>query len=93
MLAVVLADFVDRDDIRVIESGGRFGFRVKSLYQGGRGQLAGENHFERDRPIKANLPRAVDHAHPTAVDFLDQFIVAEVTDRSITRACTFAFKL
>src|SRR5262245_59840971 len=53
MLAAVLADFIDRNDVRMIKPGGRFGFGVKTLYGGRRGQLPRENHFERDGTIEA----------------------------------------
>src|ERR1051325_1726415 len=80
MPAVVLADFVDGHDVRVIQPRRRFGFRVKTLLQRRRGQLPGENHLQCDGPIEAYLPRAIDDAHPTTRDFFEQFVIAEITD-------------
>ena len=42
--------------------------------------MSGENHFERNRTIEAYLPRAIDHPHPTARDFLKEFVIAEITN-------------
>jgi hypothetical protein len=51
VLALVLVNLVDRDDVRVIEVGGRFGFGAKTLHVLWRGKLACENHLQRDDTI------------------------------------------
>ena len=51
VLALVLADFVDRNDIRMIEIGGRFGFGAETLDFNSRGQLARANHLQRNGPV------------------------------------------
>jgi hypothetical protein len=53
---------------------------VKTLLQCERGQLPGHNHLERDGPIQAHLSSAINHAHPTAGDFFEQFVIAEIAD-------------
>jgi hypothetical protein len=45
MLAFVIADLVNGNDVRMIKPGCRFGFRVKTLLQCERGQLPGQNHL------------------------------------------------
>jgi hypothetical protein len=82
MLAVVLADFVNGNDVRMIETGGRFGFGVKTLLQCERGQVPGQNHLERDGPIQAHLSSAINHAHPAAGDLFEQFVIAKVANMS-----------
>ena len=49
MLALVLADLEDRHDPRMVEVGGRLGLGVEALDVGLVGELAGEDHLERDR--------------------------------------------
>jgi hypothetical protein len=85
MLAFVLADFVNGNNVRMIKPGRRFSFGVKALPQCGCGQLSGENHFECDGPIEAHLPRAIHNAHAAACDFFDQFIVSEVINNPLAR--------
>ena len=51
-LPVLLADFVDGDEVRVIEMCRGRGFRTKSRQIGRRRELAAQNHLERDRPPK-----------------------------------------
>jgi hypothetical protein len=75
------ADFVDGNDVSVIEPGGVLGFGAKALEVGGRGQFAGANHLQRDGAIEADLTRPIDDAHPTAGDFVEQFVVAEPPTR------------
>src|SRR5215470_15035428 len=55
VLTVVLTDFVNGNNVRMIEPGSRFGFGVKTLHRGRCGQPPGENHLERDGTIKAYL--------------------------------------
>src|SRR5262249_36997497 len=82
MLVVMFADFVNGNDVRMIEPRRSFSFRVKTLDQRGRGQLTSQNHLERDGPIQAHLPGAIDYAHATAGDFFEQFVIPEVANVS-----------
>ena len=56
MLALVLADLVDRHDARMVEVGRRLGLGVEPLDVGLVGKLAGEDHLERDGAVEADLP-------------------------------------
>ena len=80
MLALVLADLVDRHDARVVEVGGGLGLGVEPPDVGLVGELAGEDHLERDGPVEADLPGLVDDAHAAAGDLADDLVVAEVAD-------------
>ena len=80
MLALVLADLVDRHDARMVEVGGGLGLGVEPLDVGLVGELAGEDHLERDRPVEAHLPGLEDDAHAAAGDLADDLVVAEVAD-------------
>ena len=86
VVAVVLADLVDRHDIRVIEMGGGLGLQAEPLQIVGRGEPAGADHLERQHAIQAHLPGLVDNTHPTLGDDLDQLVIAEVADARLGRA-------
>jgi hypothetical protein len=78
VLALVLADLVDRDDIRVRKAGRRLGFSLEALDRVRRRHCAGADELERDDAVEAHLPRLEDHAYATACDFLEQFVITEV---------------
>jgi hypothetical protein len=59
----------------MIEPGGGFGFRAKPPDIRGRGQVRPQNHFDGHDPPQADLPGAVNHAHPAAADFLQQLVI------------------
>ena len=80
MLALVLADLVDRHDARMVEVRGGLGLDVEPLDVGLGGELAGEDHLERDGAVEAHLPGLVDDAHAAAGDLADELVVAEVAD-------------
>ncbi len=52
MLAIVLADLVDGDDIRVLQVGGSFGLAQEALDLVRAGQGAGTNHLEGHVPVQ-----------------------------------------
>jgi hypothetical protein len=80
VLALVLADFVDADDIRMTQAGSRLGFGPKALQLGFTRQLPGQNHLHRDDSVQAYLPRFENHAHAAARNFFQEFVVAEITN-------------
>ena len=51
MLAVVLADLVNRDDVGVLEIGGGLGLGAEPRDVSDVGQRPGENHLQRDVPV------------------------------------------
>ena len=69
MLAVVLADFVDRHYARVIKISGRFSLGAKTFDVIFTGQLPGQDHLQRDDTVETDLPRFVYYSHSTACDF------------------------
>jgi len=54
-LTVLLADLVDGHDVRVVQSGGGLGLGPETLEGVGVGELATQQHFDRDRSIEADL--------------------------------------
>ena len=80
MLALVLADLVDRHDARVVEVGRGLGLGVEALDVGVVGELAGQDHLQGDGAVEAHLPGLEDDAHAAAGDLADDLVVAEVAD-------------
>ena len=73
----MLTDFVDGNNVGMLETGRRLRFGLKSL-EGPGGSNGAPNHkLERDDSIQALLPRPKHHAHPTVRDLLEQFIIAQ----------------
>ena len=83
VLALVDADFVDGDHARMAEVGGGFGFGLEAVYVGFGGQVAGQDHFDGDGAVEADLAGLVDDAHAALGDFFEQLVVAEVADESL----------
>ena len=89
VLTFVLADFVNRHDVGVIEIGRRLGLGAKTLHVGSGGELAGQDHLESYDAIEADLPRFVDDAHAAAGKLLDQLVVAKVPQPRTRRTRSF----
>src|SRR5262245_2299484 len=64
--ALVLADFVDRHDVRMIQVGGGFRLRPEAGNVSWCGQCSMDDHLERDEAIETDLPGLVDHSHAAA---------------------------
>jgi hypothetical protein len=72
--AVVFADLINLDDVGVLHAGEGLGFGLEPG-QLPRGRVpAGQDHFQGDRPVQADLPRFVDHAHPAATEFAKDLV-------------------
>src|SRR6266568_7617565 len=76
-LVVQCAEFVDRNNVRVIEFCGGFCFDLETLDGPSRGQMAVANHFERDESVEADLASAINHPHAAAGDLIENFVIAE----------------
>jgi len=86
VMAGVLADFVDRDDIGVVEVGGRLGLMEKPLDLPFGGHLPRQDEFEGHWPVQADLARAPHNAHAAPSDFLDQLVVTKGSDERGVRS-------
>jgi hypothetical protein len=67
-----------------------FGLGAKALHVRRGSELSGEDHLQGHRPVQANLPGAIDHAHAAAGDLLQQFVIAEVMQDRARRLDRFA---
>ena len=77
VLAVDVADFVDGDDVRVLQPGRGLGLGAEALQVVVRRQRAGEDHFQGDDAVERSLPGLVDDAHAAAADLGQQLVIAE----------------
>jgi hypothetical protein len=75
--AAVLADFVDLDDVRMLQLADGFGFRAKTGQLGLTGMAACENHLEGDHALQAALAGLVDHAHRPAAEGFEDFVTGD----------------
>jgi hypothetical protein len=71
---VVLAHFVNLDDIRVLQAGQRLRFDVKAGQQVRAGVDAGADHLESDDTGEALLPGLVDDAHAPVTQLAEDFV-------------------
>ena len=77
MPPVVLADLVDRHDVRMIQLRGGLGFRMEPLHFLATGELAGEDQLEGDDAVEADLAGAINRAHAAAGELTKQLVVAK----------------
>ena len=80
LLPFVLANFVDGNDVRMVEIRRGFRFGAETLHFRGGRQLAGADHFQRDRAIETDLPRIINDAHPALRNLAQEFVIAKVAD-------------
>src|SRR6266480_7683883 len=62
----------------MIETRDRFGFAPKAHQRLVRTHLMSEDAFHRDDPAGVLLPRAINHSHAAAADFLQNFVMTKV---------------
>ena len=74
----MLADFVDHDDVRVLELRGSGGLGGEPPAIGAARQGAVQDEFDGDGAVEARLPRLVDDAHAAAGDFAEDFVAGQL---------------
>src|SRR2546427_348157 len=72
-----LTDFVDRDNVGMVQTGDGLGLDSKPLNEGGRSQFTGQDHFQGHQPVRTTLPRLENNSHSAATDPLDYVVIAE----------------
>ena len=79
--AVLFTDVVDGADVRVIQSGGGFGFATEALEGlGVAGQVIWEK-FEGDEAVETSLFGLVDNTHATAAEPFEDAVVRDCVIR------------
>ena len=90
---LALAHFMNGNDKWMVEAGGGFRFAAKALQMRFSGPRAQANYFERDGTIETLLMRAINYTLTAPADFLQQFVVAKVSQHfSRSRAATDAWQ-
>jgi hypothetical protein len=79
VLTLMDADFMNGNDMRVMQGARHHCFTAKTQNRICRGVISKEEHLDRDEPLQTLLPRLVNDSHAAAGDFLDYFVVAERT--------------
>src|SRR6266404_3797678 len=75
----MLANLVDGNDVRMIDSSRRLGFDMETMDDRSRRQLPRSDHLYGHDSIQTQLPSLEDRAHPAARNFFQQFVIAKVT--------------
>src|SRR5208282_525848 len=76
-LAVFFADVVNRANVRVIQSGGGFGFAAETAEGlGVAGNIVGQK-FQRDKTIQAGVLRFIDDTHASAAELFDDAVMGD----------------
>ncbi len=83
MVPFVLADLVDRHDVRVIEVRRGLRLQAEPLQVVGGREPARSHHLERHHAVEADLASLENDPHPALSDHLDEIVVAKVTDPAI----------
>jgi hypothetical protein len=82
--ALVLADVVDRADVRVVERRGRLRLALEALASGLVLEVRFRQELHRHRAVKARVLGLVDDAHPAGAQPLDDAVVRDdLTDHLI----------
>ena len=80
IVAFVLADFVYRHDVRMVEPGDRFGLVAEPPPLDLAGELAGGDHLQGDHAVKAVLASLVNDPHAPLAENSQQLVIAEVAN-------------
>ena len=77
LLAVVLADVVDRADVRVVERRGDARLAAEAVERFGVGGEIGGQELQRDLAAEADVLGAVDHAHAAGAEPLENLVMGD----------------
>src|SRR6266404_1741720 len=83
LLPFVLPDLVNGDYMGMLKAGDRLRLGAKALHKFVTRELAKEQHLHRDDAVQADLPLLVHNAHPSARNFLEQFVVSKTMEGRI----------
>ena len=76
-LPVVLADFVDLNDVRMLDAGDGLGLATEADDGVRLGACSGKNHLQGDQAFEASLLGLVDHAHAALAQFAEDHVAAD----------------
>src|SRR5262245_21121365 len=82
MLVLADADLVDRDNIGMLQAGGRRSFDPKTPYKFLARVLSEKQQFYRNEALEAVLSSFINNAHSAPGNLLQEFIVSELNGKS-----------
>jgi hypothetical protein len=74
--AIGCVDFVNSDDVGVIQCGSGLGLLREAALAVGIRHLLRRQEFDGHEAIEAHVAGTIDHAHPALADFFQQFVMA-----------------
>src|SRR4030095_894144 len=81
-LSLMLADLMNRNDVRMAQARGRLCFAIKTLEKRRVSKRTREQRLYGHRSIETQLSRAINHAHAASGDFTQQLVVAQAGKRT-----------
>jgi hypothetical protein len=82
--SLLLADFVDLHDVRVLQLGHGFGFVAEARQLLGPGMGAGQDHLQGYQAVEFDMPRPVDDPHAAAPQDTEDFVTG---DKGMVAGC------
>jgi len=73
----VAVDFVNRNDVGMVQCGSGLGFLDETQPPRGIGRLLRRKHLQRHEAVETRVPRLVDHAHAALAELLEDLVVGE----------------
>src|SRR6266513_1099754 len=74
---LAFAHFINRKNVRVIQTGHRLCFSSEALQRSVRISAITKDALYRDDAPRMSLPGAIDHAHAAATDLLENFVISQ----------------
>ena len=80
--ALVFPDFVDLDDVRVSQAGGRLGLLTEPGHVAVGGRTGRAHHFQGDGALQGDLDGLVDDAHASDSQLTDDLVATDLLARN-----------
>ncbi len=77
-VAVLFADFVDLNDVRVLELGDRLGLRLEPRHGAGSRDAGRADHLDRHNAVQPRLPGLVDDPHAAAAELPEELVARDL---------------
>lgn len=77
-VALIAADLVDLDDIRVLHPRRQLSLQPEPPLLGWGGELAGQHHLQGHQPVEASVPCLVHDPHASAADLGQDIVVRDL---------------
>jgi hypothetical protein len=72
-----LAHVIDRNNVRMMQRGDRFGLHLEALYKFRAREAAVQDHLHGHGSVQTYLARFINHAHAAARNLLEKFVITQ----------------